>query len=102
MTASGSAVPSAGSTYAIRMPGWLGVACTSTKASVRNPDSGCAAHDGKGHCSDALQRHECRGTTWTCPESTISTSECKCLGKPRPGCTCGDKGWVCSEPAAPK
>lgn len=66
------------------------------------PESGCAAHDGKGHCSDALQRHECRGTTWTCPESTISTSECKCLGKPRPGCTCGDKGWVCAEPAAPK
>ncbi len=66
------------------------------------PDSGCAAHDGKGHCSDALQRHECRGSAWTCPGGTISTSECKCLGKPRPGCTCGDKGWVCVEPTTPK
>lgn len=66
------------------------------------PESGCAAHDGKGHCSDAIQRHECQGSAWTCPAGTIATGECKCLGKPRPGCTCGDKGWVCAEPAAPK
>lgn len=65
------------------------------------PETGCAAHQ-NGHCSDALQRQECRGTTWQCPADTIPTTECKCLGKPRPGCSCGDKGWVCADAAAPK
>lgn len=59
------------------------------------PEDSCVAGQG-GQCGDALRRYECTAGKWTCPEGTVPTSTCKCLGKPAPGCTCTDKGLVCN------
>lgn len=79
------------------VPGALGPSSGTSGDAACGPrpeDSCVAGHDGQ--CGDALRRYECVAGKWTCPDDTVPTSTCKCLGKPAPGCTCTDKGLVCT------
>jgi hypothetical protein len=64
-------------------------------AGCGGPAMGCAVGSPGGQCSDVGQLAPCINGQWTCPPSTIPFSQCKCVGAPPPGCTCGSLGWSC-------
>ncbi|MFO0605387.1 MAG: hypothetical protein U0324_19560 [Polyangiales bacterium] len=66
------------------------VACSGTAPS-------CVAGMAGGQCSDALTVARCEGGAWRCGAGEVFTSQCACLGRPLPGCTCGPSGWVCPD-----
>ena len=49
-----------------------------------------------GGCGDAALMRVCTDGVWTCPAGTIPLSECACVGRPPPGCSCGASGWECT------
>lgn len=60
-----------------------------------DPAPSCVSGTAGGLCSDALEVATCTDTGWTCPDDTILTSDCACLGRPAPGCECTPEGWQC-------
>src|SRR6266498_692988 len=64
-------------------------------ASCSGPAVGCAVGSSGGQCSDVGQLAPCINGQWTCPPYTIPFSQCKCVGAPPPGCSCGSSGWSC-------
>jgi hypothetical protein len=61
------------------------------------PADACVSGTPGGQRGDGLLLPECVGSQWTCPQGTIPTSQCACLGLPAPGCTCTADGWVCGD-----
>jgi len=46
-------------------------------------------------CGDALEPAVCANGAWQCRAGTIPVNQCRCIGRPPAGCTCGERGWVC-------
>jgi len=64
------------------------------------PDHACVGGTPGGQCGDALLVPECINGQWACPQGTIPTSQCACLGLPAPGCSCTTNGWECPDAGA--
>ena len=94
--------------------GEVGCTCTGGTTTCGTPDAGTDARDGGGadascsgpaiectfgspggQCSDLGELAACINGQWTCRPPTIPFSQCKCVGAPPPGCTCGSSGWSC-------
>jgi len=59
------------------------------------PSFECVGGTPGGSCGDALQMPSCVAGGWRCPDGTIDSSLCACIGRPGPGCVCAPGGWVC-------
>jgi hypothetical protein len=53
-----------------------------------------------GVCGDVSFPATCTAGHWTCATNQIPVSECRCFGSARPGCSCGDHGWICPDGGA--
>jgi hypothetical protein len=92
--------------------------CAEGQTTCAQPDAGVDARDGGstdagcsgsrvfcsvgssgGTCSDVASPATCLDGQWTCPASTVPTTQCRCVGAPPPGCTCGSSGWSCATDA---
>ena len=53
-----------------------------------------------GVCGDVSFSAICTAGHWACPSNQIPISQCRCFGSARPGCSCGDDGWICPDSGA--
>lgn len=53
-----------------------------------------------GLCGDAALQSTCTAGQWTCPQGTIPSTQCACVGRPPANCTCTATGWSCPDAGA--
>jgi hypothetical protein len=94
--------------------GEVGCTCAGGTTTCATPDAGTDARDGGGAdagcsgppmfclegtaggvCSDLGIAAVCSNGQWICQFPGVPASQCKCVGAPPPGCTCGSSGWSC-------
>ncbi|MBL8917936.1 MAG: hypothetical protein JNJ54_03675 [Myxococcaceae bacterium] len=50
-----------------------------------------------GECGDAALPSTCVAGQWACPQGTIPSTMCACVGRPAGACTCTSTGWSCPD-----